>query len=84
MKSQNGFGVVVLLVIVIVVSVVGFIGYRVYDNNASSDTTQTVSESSQDINSSQDITSTQNELDSINLEEDLDPSVLDEDVNDLQ
>ena len=83
MKSQNGFAVAVVLVVVIVVAVVGFVGYKVYKSN--SDTVaQPTTNTANEITSSQDITSTQNELESINLDDDLDPSVLEEDVNDLQ
>jgi uncharacterized protein YpmB len=86
MKKHNGFGVVIILVIVLVVSAVGFVGYRIYNNNATStDSSEVTTNSEQkDISSANDVTTTQNELDNINIDDDLDPSALDADINDLQ
>ena len=81
MNKQRGFAAAIILVVIIVVSVVGFVEYKVYKNNASSanESAQTEATSEQkDITSAQDVTSTQNELDNINLDTDLDASVLDE------
>lgn len=89
MKSQKGFShLVVLIVAVVVIGVVGFAGWRVYDAGQSDNTQTTTSQPSTaqepTIDSAQDVANAEQELDQLNIDDELDPGALDEDINDLQ
>jgi predicted negative regulator of RcsB-dependent stress response len=87
MSNQKGFSPVIALAIIAVVAVVGFAGWRVYDaknsnDQASTSSVQTTQEPS--IDSTQDVAQAEQDLNNLNIDDELDPSVLDEDIANLQ
>lgn len=86
MKAHKGFSnVAVFGVLVIVATVIGLSGWRIYsshNNESSGNVVQTSQEAS--IQTTQDIVNAEQELEQLNIDDELDSSVLDDDINDLQ
>lgn len=87
-KSQKGFAHLALLLLLVVVVVVAYAGYKVVkqhqktatSNLTSTSVTQPVSDR---INSNADLNKALNTVNSQNIDSDLNPSSLDNDVNSL-
>ncbi|MEK7153436.1 MAG: hypothetical protein AAB834_05790 [Patescibacteria group bacterium] len=86
LAAQKGSAHILAILAVIVVAAVGFVGYRVM-NNDEGPASETSSQSSQvvpdEIRSDQDLEQAGTALDSEQLDSDLDPAQLDTDLNDL-
>lgn len=80
--NQKGVSHLILLLIVLVIAIVGFAGYRVMEANETKETTKTPA-TSDEIKSSADLEREANELENEKVDENLDPSQLDEDVSEL-
>jgi predicted negative regulator of RcsB-dependent stress response len=77
--KQAGFGAVEAILLLAVVGVLGFIGWRVYDQNKNADTpaTTTQNNTTTPIESAEDLDSEVDELNSQNIDEQLDTSEID-------
>ena len=91
--NQHGFAVLPILLLAVIIGLVGLIGWRVYDAQQSVkaplSSTQAASVASKNaqtiapITNSADIEKAQTTLDSAGVDNDLDASSLDQDLNDL-
>ena len=90
MKSTDtkGFAVLGLVLIVLLVGVIGFAGWTVYSNSKDDTNSTATSEqvaadetAEQTINTASDIDTSTQELDSADIDSQLDTSGLDEDIN---
>jgi uncharacterized protein YpuA (DUF1002 family) len=82
--SQTGFGHLGLLLLLLVAAVVAFAGYKVYNNNpADTAINSSVSQSAQSIKSKADLSKVENQLNSQNIDGDLNPSSFDSDISSL-
>jgi uncharacterized protein HemX len=84
-KSQNGFAHLGLLLLLLVVVVVGLVGYKVAKSNstASDGSNQAVSQQAQTIKTKADLNTAAASLNNLNIDNDLNPGSLDNDVNSL-
>jgi hypothetical protein len=81
---QKGFAHLGLLLLVLVIVIVALVGYKVANNNSNSTTTTTTSiPKVQTINSKADLDKATATLNSANVDSDLNPSALDQDVQSL-
>jgi predicted negative regulator of RcsB-dependent stress response len=82
---QNGFGHLGLLLIVVIVALIGLIGYKVW--HSSSNTVQppasTTSQNGQAINTTADLNNAESSLNNANIDGDLNPDSLNQDVQTL-
>lgn len=83
--TQNGFGHLGLLLFAVIVVLIGLIGYKVYNrNNSATNNSQVDNNSSaQAIKSSSDLNSAAATLNSQNIDGDLNPDSLNQDVQTL-
>jgi predicted negative regulator of RcsB-dependent stress response len=82
--TQKGFGHFGLLLLVLVIVVVGLIGYKVWNNSKSQPTVASISSrNGQAINSTADLNRTESSLNGANIDGDLDPGSLNQDVQSL-
>jgi len=83
--NNSGFGAVGVLIVVVVIAVVGLVGYKVYDTSKSSDDkAQEITTSVSDnptIQNAQDLDSTAEELNSQDIDAELDTSDIDATLN---
>jgi Tfp pilus assembly protein PilV len=86
-QFQNGFAHLSLLLLVLVVAVVGLIGYKVAKNNSTDNSQSSVSKSStpqvETIKTAADLDQAKTTLNNTNLDGDLNPDSLNNDVNNL-
>ncbi len=75
-KNQNGFSIFESLLIVAVLALFGFIGWRVYQANKSVESTDTTT-SQKPIEKAEDLDRTVDELNSQDIDKELDTSELD-------
>ena len=79
--DQKGIAHLLIIGVVVVLAVVGFVGYRVMTQDDDKATTSTSTPDS--IESNDDITQAEDALNSDQINDDLDPSQLDADIDDL-
>lgn len=87
-NNNSGFSLIPVLLLIAIVAITGFVGWRVYDTQKTSDnsslSTPTTSQASeQPINTKADIDKEQNTLDSSNIDSDLDTTTISQDINNL-
>lgn len=84
--TQKGFAHLGILLLVLVVAVVALAGYKVYKNGQNTVTNSSVTaagQAIQPIKSAADLNTAQNTLNNTNLDGDLNPDALNQDVNSL-
>jgi hypothetical protein len=75
--KQAGFSVVEAVLILAVVGLLGFIGWRVYDQNKSSDSSPQTETSDTPIERAEDLDAEVDELNNQNIDEQMDTSEID-------
>ncbi len=80
LRTQAGFGVVEVILVLAVLGLVGFVGWRLYDQNKSETTNGGTSQQAEEatpIENAEDLDSAAAELNSQDIDEQLDTSELD-------
>jgi predicted negative regulator of RcsB-dependent stress response len=85
---QNGFGHLGSLLLVVIVVLIALIGYKVYNNSrnntvAMNNTPASSSQKAQKISNTGDLNSAESTLNSQNIDSDLNPDSLNQDVQNL-
>lgn len=86
MNKQSGIGhIVIIALVAVVLGVVGFAGWRVYyaSQNASESAAQSTENVVTQPTAVEEVTAVEQEVDAINVDSELDSSVLDSDLGDL-